>query len=264
MGIRTAQSFVEEFPSASSSSVGAMAKLNSHANTERNVQSLATKFRLALPIEISTAIAGGHDIPWLRPSSWMSFLVRQNLWHMLAGLKVPDSRRCESIWTTFWERYRQINPKHSIFQEKIPLERTAAFLLHGDEGRSKKKQAIMVLSMHSALGYGIRPANQRIKEGYCSMRLNYQQNTYTTRQLLVVCPKHLYENDGEDGQETFQDLMTCIAEDIKHLTLNGVLDAEGRRFHIAILNVMGDWPFIAKCGLLLRHFHHVAKCFIRK
>lgn len=58
--------------------------------------------------------------------------------------------------------------------------------------------------------------------------------------------------------------MTCIAEDIKHLTLNGVLDAEGRRFHIAILNVMGDWPFIAKCGLLLRHFHHVAKCFIRK
>lgn len=260
VGIRTARSVLQEVPEASSSSIAHMAKLDPDRNTERGTQRVAKTCKLTLPIPMANFQCGDEKLPFLPGSGWIKFLASRNLWHVLSGLERPDPPRCEAIWREFWKRYKLLCPSHSVFQRRLPLHRTVGLILHGDEGRSRRKTAILVVSLHSAVGFGIRPANERSKvDDYVTMRLNYMRNTWTTRYLLGVLPKSFYENDYEGGPDCFQDFLWAITEDLKTLTIDGVEGPDGQKFYGAILNTAGDWPWIAKAGNLSRSFANVSK-----
>ena len=258
---------VDEIPEAASSSVGRLAVCHEdHSerdvdHSERDVQRVSKRFKLTLPLPLSEAQVGHETLPFIRMTDWARFILQHNLWYRLCGLTESDPERCCKIWSAFWERYRCINPQHEIFQDPSrDLSRTCGLLLHGDEGRSLRKSALMVIATHSILGFGLSTSKPKQKSKYLAQKLNYEQPTWTTRFLLSVLPKQYYndENEGEWDSDPFQDLMKSISDDLRTLFDHGIQTAEGT-FSFCIVNVMGDWPFIQKCGDLSRSYLNISK-----
>eukprot|EP00438_Fugacium_kawagutii_P024328 Skav216812 [mRNA] locus=scaffold135:76492:78012:- [translate_table: standard] len=194
-------------------------------------------------------------------SDWARFILDHYLWYRLCGLKENDADRCCKIWQRFWSRYRCINPGHEIFRRpNHDFSRTCAIMIHGDEGRSLRKAAMMVISAHSILGFGLSTSSSKKKNEYKAQRLNYEEPTWSTRFLLSVLPKHYYSEDSENLWPTdpFQQLMAAICEDIRALYDTGVETPLGR-FYFCTISVMGDWPFIQKCGNLSRSCFNISK-----
>ena len=202
VAIRTARALVEEVPQVATSSVGQLAKFRED-HSERDVQKLSKKMRLTLPIPLSDVQVGSEMVPMLRMSDWSKFIFQHNLWHRLCGLDEPDMERCCAIWKQFWGRYEQINPGHEIFQRSgHDLSRTCAVMLHGDEGRSRRKSPVMVVSTHSVLGFGLSTSKRKQKTKYLAQKLNYEQPTWTTRFLLSVLPKQYYNEENETAGDS--------------------------------------------------------------
>ena len=261
VAIRTARSITEEVPEARHSSVGAFARLH-EANSERDTHRMTNKFKLTLPIPLSKGRVGGQVIDFLKMSSWARFLVDKHLWHQLCGLEAPDEDRCVAIWSEFWKRFQAICPGHEVFQKKTEEQRsrTCALLLHGDEGRSARKAPILVVSTHSALGHGISTAdNAKEDRNYTTMKLNYKNPSWTTRYLLGVLPKSMYDEDDGEEMDAFQDFLGCITTDLCELFEKGITDRRGNTFYFSVIFCMGDWPWIAKAGCLTRTFYNAAK-----
>ena len=258
VAIRTAKAVTREVPQASSTSLGSLAACT-ETNSERDVHRLTKKFNLTIPIEISEASVAETTIPFFKFSSWAKWLLSMNLWHVLCGLHRPDSERCAKRWTKFWSRYREAFPNHHLFRSNRDLSRTCGLYLHGDEGRSIAKTAIMIVSVHSVMGYGLASAGRRRDaREFGGMRLNYKSPTWCTRFLLGVMPKQHYSEDV-DGTDSFQDLMKAIATDLKDLFDTGISGPDGQVYRFCVLNIMGDWPFQVKCGNLSRSFYNVSK-----
>ena len=98
-------------------------------------------------------------------------LRRTGNWKTLAA--VEDNKSAPAQLQLFWDRFRLLRPNHEIFElEKtgqILLERTLPMMLHGDEGRSKKRQGVLCMSCHSVLGRGVKT---RKKETFQKCREN--------------------------------------------------------------------------------------------
>ena len=259
MAIRSARAVIEEVPEAAASTIASLGRCDER-NPERDVHRVAHHYKLSIPIPLTDIRVGDHKIPVLMMSDWARYILRMNLWHRLCGLRDPDPERCTAIWTTFWERFRTIQPNHPVFRRRdIPLGNTCALPLHGDEGRSQKKSPILCVSTHSVLGYGLSTSKVD-KTDYLAMNLNYEEPTWTTRFLLSVAPKHLYEDDDGEDIDAFQDLLRGVSMDLKVLWEEGISDANrNERFFFVVLYIMGDWPWHIKAGCMSRSFHNAAK-----
>ena len=258
VAIRSARAVVEEVPEASSSSINSMAAC-SLGNPERAVHRLADKYRLCLPLPLTDVNLGEYTVPVLMMSDWAKYLLGKNLMHSFCGLSNPNPQRMMSIWETFWERFRGIQPNHPVFSRgDISLGRTVGLLLHGDEGRSQKKAAMMCVSAHSALGYGLSTSKVN-KKPYLAMKLNYEKPTWTTRFLLSVLPKHVYGDDDGEDNDVFQDLLLALSQDLRRLWEEGLVGADNQRYHFVVIYTMGDWPFHLKAACFQRSFHNAAK-----
>ena len=248
---------IQEVPAAARTSVALMARCG-EKNSERDTHRMTRKCRLALPVCISEAIVAGIMVPVMLLSSWLEFLLGYNLWHTLSGLHAANDARCAAQWSSFWAAYKQVCPSHPIFARaakgEVDLSRCAALLIHGDEGRTKKKSAVFILSAHSVLGFGSHISNPG-PETYCKQKLNWLGHTMSTRWLLGVLPKTYYE----DGDEFFQKYLEVFVTDINKIWESGVVGANGVRHHFVIINIMGDWPFLAKAFSLSRCFANVSK-----
>ena len=260
MAIRTARAVVEEVPAAAGTSLGSLAACHED-HSERDTQRLSQKYGLKLPLPLSELSVGDEQIPFIKMTDWANFILQRNLWYRLCGLDGPDDQRCSDIWRSFWHKYRKINPDHEIFQrEGHDFGRTCGLMLHGDEGRSLRKSPLMVISTHSILGFGLSTTPKKRKSAYLAQKLNYEQPTWTTRFLMSVLPKRYYseDDDGDFDSDPFQDLMLGVTRDLRTLYDHGISTRDGR-FFFCVLNVMGDWPFIQKCGALGRSFMNISK-----
>ena len=242
---------------------------------------LSKKLDLSLPIPL-TAVPSRHDsnpddetisdckaIRRISLTDWAEYLLNANHWHVLCGLLRPDAQREQSIWRAFWKKYQCHDPAHPIFKAAadngLDFGRTAAILLHGDEGRGRRRQAFFVLSWHSVLGRGTNPSlaaggftkgsAKRVRKPYLKMALNLKGHAYTTRFVTGVLPKSLYNDDGGP----FFDLLAAAYEDAKFLGTVGLKDAKGKRHWLVLLKTIGDWPFLAKAGCLDRTYANSVK-----
>ena len=195
---------------------------------------------------------------------WARLILTTNSWHHLSGLIRPNPEREMAIWTSFWQRYKQVDGEHEIFKlaesGQVDLSRAAAILLHGDEGRGRRRQAFMVLSYASLLGRGtvsstaLHPG-KKVKKSFLKMKLNFRGHTYTTRMLCGVLPKRMYEA----SEATLDALLQAAYEDARLLAREGVKDASGVPHYMVLLGTTGDWPFLQKAGKLDRTFSHAVK-----
>ncbi|CAE7942344.1 unnamed protein product [Symbiodinium necroappetens] len=264
--IRTARNLVSDLGDQAGSVAGLRELAScSETHSERDTNRLLTgKFGLALPIPIKTIPGMDGGLPIFRLRDWLSFLLKINGWHHLCGLKSSDPPREKAIWSAFWERYRALDPGHDIFKKAdeglVNLERCAAMLLHGDEGRGRRRQAFMVVSYHSCLGRGTAAAQRaskasKVKKPYLKMKTNFAGHTYTTRFLAGAMTKQMYH----DNEDMFANLMTSIADEALHLATCGVADRYGQKHWMVILRTVGDWPWLHRAAKLKRTYANVVK-----
>ena len=258
--IRAAKAVIQEVPEAAGSSIRNLAKC-SECNPERDVQIMSRKCGLSLGVKITQVMIQGVSVAVLLLSSWLRFMLQHNMWHIFSGLDKPDPDRASAQWSIFWENYRAVCPSHPIYARaargEVKLSHTCALLIHGDEGRSRKKNAIFVLSAHSILGRGCNtnPAEAAV---YASQKLNFTLHTWATRWLMGVLPKGFYDQD-DDQDSFFQDYLQVFVQDLLEIYDKGIYSVTGEKHDFVVLNTIGDWPFLAKAFSLSRCFANVSK-----
>lgn len=144
-------------------------------------------------VPISRATIGSlDDFPFLRPSDFMKTMCATNDFTRLLGDKsLADSRKTLSL---FWSRYREHQPLHDVFTNKNHcLDRCVPMYVHGDEGQTYKKKAVLIISFQSALGTGGRHSPNEHPSGSsvssAGIPMNFLRNALQTRYLSAVCPK---------------------------------------------------------------------------
>ena len=247
--------------------LGNCAEKHSERDTHRL---LVGKYKLALPIPLRQVICktgldptDSMNFPVLHLRDWCRFLIRSNNFHVLSGLVRPNPVREKAIWESFWARYRAVEPAHPIYklaaENKLELGNCAATLLHGDEGRGRKRSAFFVLSFRSVLGRGCQVESRGVKpvvKSYLKQKLNFRGSTLTNRYMVGVLPKDMYtSNEG-----VLNSLLEVGANEAEYMAYTGIPDNRtGERKFMMLLNVIGDWPFLVRSGNLVRNYGTVQK-----
>ena len=147
----------------------------------------------------------------------------------------------------------QLNPE---FQkpEGFDNQNTAALYIHGDEGRTLKKAALMIMGFQSCLGYGCAVngrTRKRKANGDCSWQVNYAGHSYTTRFVTNIMSKKITESSFDNAcEEMAKDLSQCQQTGY---TYHGVT------YRLCVVACKGDWPFLIRAGHLTRHFSRSVK-----
>ncbi len=154
--ILTAQAVADDMGTARAVETGVQSWASCHpSNSERDCQIVMKRQKTKLNIPIESILCNGVQVPWISPESWLQFLVRKGLWPVLAGCELHDYDGARANWSEFWRKYEKVNPCFELFQEEnVDYANTAAWFVHGDEGRTLKRGALMVTSLQSALGKG--------------------------------------------------------------------------------------------------------------
>ncbi|CAK9117801.1 unnamed protein product [Durusdinium trenchii] len=198
------------------------------------------------------------DINVMSLKSWLEFIVQHGAWHVLVGLNRSHAEREQKILLCFWERLRALRPSHEIFAladaSKVDLSRTVPLMLHGDEGRGRKKAGFLCISFYSYIGFGTREANA-VRKGrpYHQLRLNYGGHSYLHRMLTSVLPKMMRDHLA------LKDILRFIADDACNMLREGVKDSQGNTFRACVLQCCGDWQWQIKAGQLNRSYQNVPK-----
>ena len=233
-------------------------------HSERDVHKVVAKdYKLALPIEMTRlpkvpGMMYSGEIKVLALRSWITFIVQYNVWHLLCGLHKANPERETQILLEFWRRYRLLRPSHRIFQlhdrGQIDLSRCAPLMVHGDEGRGRKKAGFLCVSYYSYIGFGTQESNLlRKHRSFLQMRLNYGGATFLHRFLTAVLPKMLKDDYA------LKAILNFIADDVCDVLANGVRDSQGHVYTTCVLQVVGDWQFLVKAGSLTRSYSNVQK-----
>lgn len=248
---------VGEGIAARSGGLVAIANCNT-SNPERDCQRiLINKFGLALDVEKSF-LKDKPEIPILRIRSWFSFFLKHSCMHILCGLQKPNAGRERSILSRFWRMFEHIEPDHEVFRQasqgQVQLNRALPLVIHGDEGRGRRHQAHFVLSMHSMLGFGFGKVAKCLQ--WAKNECNFDGHTYTNRFVIATMRKKDYADQESDVWST---LMQTVAEETRFMWETGVVDPEGNTFYGIVLFIIGDWPFLHKCGHFTRSFNNIQK-----
>lgn len=227
-------------------------------NSERDVQKVIEKQGSKLDIPISEMEIEGLKIPWICPRDWFSWMLKTGMWPRLAGLPRNEYRAAGALWGEFWKRFEQLQPHFELFNiPGIDLTKTAAFMIHGDEGRTLKRNGIMITSIQSALGYGF-DAKRFVKpeDGRSPLRVNYTGHSFTHRFVTSCIPKTVYE----DNPTIFHLAMEQLSLSLKSLLDDGAVDpTTNETYRVAIIAVKGDAPYLAKMGRFYRHYSTTVK-----
>ena len=275
--IRIARNVVKDIGLEKARGLGGLLPLArvSEDHSERGSHSLLSKkLGLALPIPLTETptdcIDGQVKVPKgirrISIKDWVQYFLRNNHWHVLAGLRRPDKVREQKIGKAWWERYRVHDPSHRIFKAaeegKVDLGRTAAAVLHGDKGRGRRRNAFFVLSFHAVLGRGTNqsvPSKSKstttVRKPYLKMGLNFKGHSFTTRFVTGVLPRAAYG----DQDIHFFDLLSAAYDDAKFLETVGLEDKQGNKHWLCFVKTIGDWPFLAKAGCLQRTYANSIK-----
>ena len=190
--------------------------------------------------------------PWAptrSPSHLLSRTTWSHVWPVTDGLIFWVPR---TIYLHFGSVFSVWSPIFgSIGQRDIDLARTLPIYSHGDEGRGKKRKALLVWSIRCCIGEGTQLFQERYDETERAERLGINMGaSLATRFLRATLPKALY---GKVAKPVWDDLGRHIGSSYRRL------QEEGFWFAVVCLGLTGDNPFLAKCGNFERSFARVPK-----
>ncbi|CAE6938969.1 unnamed protein product, partial [Symbiodinium sp. CCMP2456] len=149
------------------------ARAKDEANVCRNLHRLLKHKDFTLQVRISYAnIDIKHatkrrhldKVPWpvIRLSEWVRFVMEtQGGQLLLAGHTLTQSHLGEPILEDFWNKYERVDAGHIVFSLGLNRRRTLPFMLHGDEGRGRMKQPLLIVAYQGILSHlGVGRLNQ--------------------------------------------------------------------------------------------------------
>ena len=209
--VRVARNVVRDVGESAAASSGGLLELArcQEATAERDTHRLLVKkYHLSLPIPHSQLGKSSNlSLTILKLKDWLQFILDFNIWHAVVGLKSPNQIREAANLKEFWRRFETIEPQHPAFDlaksGQICLERTCPLLVHGDEGRGRRRAPVLVTGYHSILGRGIRAAerirartgNTEPQRGYLKLQPNFRGHSFVTRYLQAIFPKAAYQDE---------------------------------------------------------------------
>ena len=195
-------------------------------------------------------------MPLIKPSDFYQHLANLGKLDILYGQQDPK------LLEQFWQRFYLTEPGNTINEAlqsgALPPCRTIPMVLHGDEGRGKKRSPIMVVNTHGVIGRGCR-AYEKFHEDTpllkeASMGVNLKGSSMATRFLAFVLPKAGYGKNSRFLHAMFDELIL----DLVQLQTVGV-SVGSERWHLAFIGAVGDLQFFVKLCNLTRSYTHVSK-----
>lgn len=205
-------------------------------------------------------------LPYLKPSDMFTYLLEHFPWLCLGGLN--PGNEAQKLLRTFWKLYKVEHPSHQLFQDTSLNESDLGFviplIMHGDGGRTLKKQPLECISLQPALGLDTNTSplvcTCSEKETYSAkdfedpmaQRLNAKNHSYLTHFCAAAFPSKEYRSTPG----LLLSILRCICEDLALLCAEGVQRPEGR-YRFATIGFKGDLEYISKCGMLSRSYQNV-------
>ena len=130
-------------------------------DAEVGVHNVLKRHGFSCNLEVGHVDLGPRELrtfPYIKFSTWLVFLGIQRIARQLCGASSLNKMR--RLLPEFWHRYEAVNGGHEVFgmarAGNIDLRMTIPYFSHSDEGRSYKKEAIWVFSLHGAIGRGTK------------------------------------------------------------------------------------------------------------
>ena len=234
-------------------------------DAETGCQKLFRRYALTVDAPITKLALGGDgevsSLPVVRFSAWVQYLMDHDLIECLTG--VPDSEM-EARLREFWARYHMLYPDHQLYQlaeaGSVDTSRTIPVYAHVDEGRTYKNKALLILSLHGALGKGTRSYKRRfVRQPHLKrdpMGMNYIGATWGTNFVYGCVLRTVSQQQPEALIRLFSDFAT----DMTMLATAGVQNSGGRKkLWIQVLGLKADLPALGKAGNFVRNFSRVPK-----
>lgn len=251
--------------------LGRIARANLQNADEPLFQALVScGLALNLPMK-ELQLGPGFAYPYFPPKDLLQSMASNGNFHKVLGVPVAYS---DYVLPKFWEKYRKLYPQHDLFaphQIHLDFKHLLPFYLHGDGGRTYRKDSILILSMYNALGEGTAklPAElqphpdqklkrQRSSHGHGDISyepgVNLRGNTLSNRFLFCAMKTEFYKSK----RERFDSLLEQWACHLYNLFEEG-FEYNGDVWRIAILGLTGDAPFLREAGYHERSFSNVSK-----
>ena len=205
-------------------------------------------------------------LPYLKMTDMLQYLGSNEPWVLLGGLK--PGAQAHQMLATFWKLYKLEHGSHKVFQmaaeNKIRLDHTIPLVLHGDGGRTQKKQPLEVVSFRPALGLDTKEANLKCSCGdvatYCgtntahpmAQRLNQKNHSYLTHFLSFAFPSKKFKSTPG----LLSSILEAVSRDLSAACHEGFAIGNAT-YHVAVLGMAGDMEYHAKTGILKRSYQNV-------
>ena len=234
-------------------------------DAESACHKLFAKYGLSAPVEIDYVNLGDAELakfPHLRFSNWLRYLLDSDQTRLLCGAEKNEQ---EELFHEFWQRYEALHPQHDIFSlfrsGNVDAGRCAPAFCHFDEGRTYKSKALLIVSLHGALGKGTRSYQRRMgtKKFHIKrnpMPLNYTGKTWGTQFFLCS----LLRSAIATHPNSLNMMLATLATDLEHVATTGVSSTNGREhMWVQVLSCKADLPALTKIGNFTRHFLRVPR-----
>ncbi|CAE7891710.1 unnamed protein product [Symbiodinium microadriaticum] len=239
-----AKAFADDISSCKALKDLSRAPLN---DAEKSLQAVVKRWGLTLNVALTyTDLSDEWRVPMLLPADYIRTLRDEGYLNKLVG----SSRLAE-----FWERFRGEEPTHEVFDHGhfIDYSSLVPLYLHGDGGRTYRRDELMVIQFQPVLGFGSRLSHPN-KIGQ-KTGINLQGHSFTTRFLVGVMPKYMHR----DSLDVFDALMVETMRSLESLYYEGLQLRDGRVLRFLVVGLKGDLPFLAKAGHLNRTFLNIRK-----
>ncbi|CAK9065755.1 tRNA (cytosine(38)-C(5))-methyltransferase (DNA (cytosine-5)-methyltransferase-like protein 2) (Dnmt2) (DNA methyltransferase homolog MmuIIP) (DNA MTase homolog MmuIIP) (M.MmuIIP) (Met-2) [Durusdinium trenchii] len=231
------------------------------ANANQAFSRVVSKFHFTLKIPIATYVhAEGPataSLPYHSPTQLLSVLLEKYPWLLMGGCDQEEC--CRQLLLAFWDCYEQEHPEHEIFKQKNRdrLGKTIPLTMHGDGGRTQKKQPLEICSLQPVLVLNSASCASvschcptSVKHGSGQFGdplrqcLNSKHNTYMTHFLLFAYPSKSYK----DFANLLHGLLQCVCDDLAEVCKSGIKTAGGRHYYFASVGFKLDMEWMAKIG----------------
>ncbi|CAE7709548.1 unnamed protein product [Symbiodinium sp. CCMP2592] len=220
------------------------------------------EFGLALDVPISYVNVGDSncDLPMIRPSDLFQHLADLGKLDLLFG------QQPASVLPEFWSRFQEVEPNNTVHAAfaagTMHPDRTIPMVIHGDEGRGRKRLPVMVVNTHGLIGAGCKAFHEFHKDAprmqEQAMPVNIKGHSMETRFLSFVLSKKSYGTDCSYLMRMFE----ALVEDLCKLSTTGIQiksKSGVETWHCAFIGSVGDLQFFAKVASLTRSYTHVSK-----
>ena len=232
---------------------------------------LVNRFGLSLRIPISEYVHSEGPLvatfPYLAPREVLKHLLLNGYSWLLLGGCHESNDDVETLLRSFWRCYQKEHPEHKVFEHPDRLGTTFPVTVHGDGGRTQKRQPLEVFSLQPVLGLNTAASTKTMAcccdtsatyggtdlgapESQC---LNSKHSTYLTHFLLFAYPSKSYSQ--------FDDLLTGflteILDDLALCCQEGIALKSGKTYYPACIGFKLDMEWMSKAGTLTRSYQNV-------